>query len=356
MASAWVHRRATKKTGVRYRVEFRLGGRESGIRYAGTFATKKEAVQRRGWVLGELAAMRVPDVRLAAPVPVETLTAIAERWRTSRISVAKGTRTTHSTNLDRILPVLGERTPSAITKADVADLVVKLHDDGEGLARESIRKTISTLAMVLDHAEVAPNPARGVELPELVTEEVKPPIASHVEAVLGSLPRLYRLPLLLLDATGMRIGELESLTWGDVDEPAGRWRVSAARTKTRRARWVDVPDALLTAVADRVPREDRLLEERVFSDVTADRLRTAIARACKATATPLFSPHDLRHRRASLWHLDHMPAAQAAAWLGHSSHEHLRTYAHVVLDRRELDYGELLGRDRVVLARVLASS
>jgi integrase len=27
----------------------------------------------------------------------------------------------------------------------------------------------------------------------------------------------------VLDATGMRIGELEALTWGDVDEPRQRW-------------------------------------------------------------------------------------------------------------------------------------
>jgi len=60
----------------------------------------------------------------------------------------------------------------------------------------------------------------------------------HVTAVYGALPRSYALALLVLDATGMRVGELEHLRWGDVDEPAGRWRVSRARTKTKQARWV----------------------------------------------------------------------------------------------------------------------
>lgn len=51
----------------------------------------------------------------------------------------------------------------------------------------------------------------------------------------------------------------------------------------------------------------------------------------------MFSPHDLRHRRATLWHLSGVPAVQAAAWLGHSPTEHLRTYAHATLiDRREI--------------------
>ena len=64
------------------------------------------------------------------------------------------------------------------------------------------------------------------------------------------------------------------------------------------------------------------------SSPDADRFRTALNGACRATGVPTFSPHDLRHRGASLWHLQGVPLAEAAAWLGHSSLEHLRTYAH----------------------------
>jgi integrase len=64
---------------------------------------------------------------------------------------------------------------------------------------------------------------------------------------------------------------------------------------------------------------------------------------------PVFSPHDLRHRRATLWHLQGVPIADAAAWLGHSPAEHLATYAHATLvDRNELSYPDLLGCDRAV--------
>lgn len=86
----------------------------------------------------------------------------------------------------------------------------------------------------------------------------------------------------------------------------------------------------------------------MFAGFGADRFRTAITRACKTTGTPHFHPHDLRHRRATLWHLSGVPAAQAAGWLGHSAQEHLRTYAHVMIDRTELDYPEMLERARLV--------
>jgi len=147
----------------------------------------------------------------------------------------------------------------------------------------------------------------------------------------------------VLDATGMRVGELEQVTWGDVDELAVRWRVTAASSKTRRARWVPVHATVFDAVRDLVPREDRNLDAQVFESFGADKFRTALTRACKATGVPAFSPHDLRHRRATLWHLSGVPAAEAASWLGHSAQEHLKTYAHATLvDRSELDYDRMV--------------
>jgi integrase len=91
-----------------------------------------------------------------------------------------------------------------------------------------------------------------------------------------------------------------------------------------------------------VPREDRDLAGQVFDGFGADRMSTSIAKACKAAAVPAFSPHDLRHRRATPWHLGGVPPVQAAAWLGHSPTEHLKTYAHVTLvDRSEIDHARL---------------
>ena len=128
----------------------------------------------------------------------------------------------------------------------------------------------------------------AVKLPRDERAEVRPPTAVHVEAVWRLLPNAYRLPLLVLDATGMRVGELEALTWGDLDELAGRWRVSQAVAKTRRARWVPVPEQVFEAVAALVPREDRELDRQVFAGFGADRLRTAITRRAKRAGVPAF--------------------------------------------------------------------
>jgi integrase len=345
MASVWTITRATAAGEKRYRVRYRLGGRESRDRYGGSFRTQREALERKRWIAGELAAMRVPDLTklLAEPPKAPTLTVAAERWRASRVDVAEGTAVLHRVALDRVLPVLGKWCVDEITPADIADLVAKLTADG--YKRETIRKSITALAQVLDFGGISPNPARDrvqVRLPREERSEIEPPTAAHVEAVIRLLAPAYRLPVLVLDATGMRVGELERLRWGDIDEAKERWRVSRSVEKTRRGRWVPVPDDLFAAVLALRPREDRDPQARVFPDVTADRLRVAIGRACKVAGVPAFSPHDLRHRRISLWHRHGVSWAQIGQWVGQRSLSVTAdTYTHVLSDDRELDRADV---------------
>lgn len=344
MPSCWIERRPTSKGERRYRVRFRVGGRESVPRLAGSFTTMRQAQVRRAWVLGELAAMRVPDLAAPGTSKLETLRTVCERWRTSRVDVADGTAATYDVNLGRIIPRLGERAAAQLRPDDVAGLVAELVD--QGLARESIRKTLTTLAQALDFAGIEPNPVRDrtVKLPREERAEVAPPSAAHVLAVHAILPISYRLPLLVLDATGMRVGELEQLTWGDVDEQRGRWRVSRTVAKTGRARWVLVPPELFVLVLELCPRDDRAPARRVFEGVTADRLRTAIARACTASGVPSFSPHDLRHRRISLEHLRGVPWARIGELVGQRNLAvTANTYTHVLTEETELDYSRLSG-------------
>jgi integrase len=68
-----------------------------------------------------------------------------------------------------------------------------------------------------------------------------------------------------------------------------------------------------------------------------------MAKACKAAAVPLFSPHDLRHRRISLMHLRGVPWARIGEFVGQRSLSvTANTYSHVLTDERELDYSALV--------------
>lgn len=143
MASAWVETRKTGTGAVRYRVRYRVGGAESPVRYAGLFNTKREAKARQAWVLGQLAAMRVPDMDLLAdesraPIFREA----AERWLASRIDVAESTKGNHRSAVAAIVLLLGSRRVDSIEAADVAELVASLC---ETRRRETVRKMLLVL-------------------------------------------------------------------------------------------------------------------------------------------------------------------------------------------------------------------
>jgi integrase len=69
----------------------------------------------------------------------------------------------------------------------------------------------------------------------------------------------------------------------------------------RLLRWVVADELGRGRVREqREPLEDRDTKSRLFPDSNSAAFRRALARGCKAVGVPLFSPHDLRHRRISL--------------------------------------------------------
>jgi integrase len=305
-----------------------------------------EAKLRAKWISGELAAMRVPDLSLLGePVLALTFVEASTAWQASRVDVAENTRLQHRTALRKALPIIGTQRVDAITSSHIADLVGQLHE--EGAKRESIRKVVTAIAMVLDHAGVSPNPARekdNVRLPREEPEEIIPPTASDLAAVFHLLPSKHRVASLFLDWSGARVAAIDHVLVGDYDESRRRVRLRAATTKTRKALWIDLHPALADALEARLgPREDRRLDDRLFRESGADALRTAIAKACRALGVALFSPHDLRHRRISLLHLRGVPWARIGEQVGQRNLSvTANTYTHVLADEAELDYEALL--------------
>ena len=150
----------------------------------------------------------------------------------------------------------------------------------------------------------------------------------------------YRLPLLWLDWSGARVASIDLLAVGDYDERDRRVRLRTSTTKTRAALWVELCDPLADVLeASLPPREDRDSAAPLFPGASSDRLRTAIARACRASAIPVFSPHDLRHRRISLLHHQGRSWAEIGQLIGQRKLSITAdTYTHVLSDGAEVKY------------------
>lgn len=107
----------------------------------------------------------------------------------------------------------------------------------------------------------------------------------------------------------------------------------------RRALWIELPDVLATAI-ERTLGDD--LDAPIFEG-NANAIRTAIARACREVGVPLFSPHDLRHRRISLLHHQGRSWAEIGQLIGQRKLSVTAdVYTHVFSDGRELDYAAVL--------------
>jgi integrase len=330
MASVSIMRR-DHASGASYRVRYRRGGRAWPLVAAGSFSTLREARIRRDVIAGELAAGRDPADALSQPqASRRTFREWAKAYKTSRIDIGEQTLRNMDSHIKRLLPTFGDRDPETISVSDVQEWIGANAD----LSPSSLRPYIATLRLLLDHAGVEPNPARDkrVKLPRISVAEIEPPTAEQVEAIIANVKPRWRLPLRTLEQTGMRIGELSSLQWKDVDVAGSRFRIRSGKTVAAR-RWVAVPAWLTVEIQATCLPDDRTPERRVFQGLTGDSLGNAMERACKAAGIPHFSPHDLRHRYASLKLREGVPVTDLAAQLGHSKKSMtLDTYSHVLID------------------------
>ncbi len=156
-----------------------------------------------------------------------------------------------------------------------------------GKSRETIRKTVTVLAMILDFENVTPNPARDRVARKATPRESARDCAAHRRACRGRTRLLARARTSSrcssLDATRDASRRAVALTWADVDEPRSRLRVSRAVAKTRSARFVACRRRYSRSYSCFALATTVCRERRVFQGVTADRLRTAIWRACAAS-------------------------------------------------------------------------
>jgi integrase len=341
VASVWHITRRTRDGAKRYVVRFYVS-REPGsrIHHGGSFRLLREAEARERWIGGEIAAGRFPDVRRAMREEEArsglTVKAAADRWLASRVDWRPNTRRSAEGSVQRLAPLFARGVHELAVddlQAFIASLVA------EGLAPGSIGKIKGRLAEVLDHAGVDPNPARDrrLKVPRDERAIPAPPPARHFATILAHTAERLRLPLRVLEATGMRAEELRSLAWGDVDVADQRWRIVSGKTRASR-RWVQVPADLFGEVLDLVAPEDRTAERRVFQGLKESSLRNAMADACREAGIPLYSPHDLRHRRLSIWHREGVPLREIASRAGHTRTSlTLDTYTHVLLDEGALE-------------------
>jgi integrase len=295
----------------------------------------REAKARRDLLAGELAAGRNPALLLAslAAAPIATIT-VAEwrdRFLASRIDLDTNTIRSYRTSLAKACERFGDTDPAAMGWQDVAEWIGGL---SQTYKPGTVRLYKTHFAALLDYIALDPNPAKDgrVKVPKRVSQEPNPPTAEHFLAILDAIPRTTRRILFIVMEQGaLRLGEAVGLRWGDVDRAGLRLRLPKSQTKRDQARWVYLPEWLMDALEELCPFEDRTPERRVFQGVTEASAYQTMIRACQTAGVPHYHPHDLRHRRITVWHQSGVVARELAERAGHSRASiTLDVYSHVM--------------------------
>jgi integrase len=322
----------------------------------------------------------------------ETLTAYAERWLAHRdpARVQSGrTRLAPSTYaeyrralLSHVLPRLGSRTLASLRTDDIDALIADLEADGKaaGTVRNIVTPLRKMLADAVRQGKLHANPAARADLPpaqDFSGNEIPP---EHAEAIrtalidLAPLDPLRNEPDLLsvcfFDValgTGLRLGELRALRWGDVDRELRIIHIERAysRRKLKRPKtdagirsvplFASVDNALRHLSARAVERGRYAPDELVFATIHGTPLHEsnfnrrvwhpALERAGLADAGYRF--HDLRHTCVSRLVAAGADVKLVQAVAGHSNPLiTLKRYAHL----RDARVGE--AADRFDPARV----
>jgi len=268
--------------------------------------------------------------------------------------MSRHTLTAYRSDLEQFAAYLIERTErdeppgaEAIDTLDVRGFVARM--TRSGLAKSSVARKLSTvrsfLKFIVREGVIHVSPAVGIptpKTPKLLPQDLTvDEVFNLLERIDDELPASLRdrAILELLYATGLRVGELVSLSLEDLDLVGGMVRVVGkgdkqrvvpfgSKATTALGRWLEVSDRL----------RRRHQSDAVFLNLRGGRLtdrsvrRILDRRLREAAINARVSPHALRHSFAT-----HMLGAGAdlraiQELLGHVSLSTTQRYTHVSTD------------------------
>lgn len=324
------------RDGLRYRVRYRLGGKQSSETFrkrgdAVTFA----ALLDGGGVTAALGWLHARDDSESTLTfgpwfthYLDQLTGVTERTRADY-------RSTHR----RYLAHLDDTPLPLITRKHVTDLVNGM--DRAGRAPKTIKQTVHLLStclqLAIDEGHITANPCRRVRLPQARIGGTEARFLTHEEvaALIAATPAHYQPLVMFLFGTGLRWSEATALQTRHIDLAAGTVRVEQAwkrvpgegfaigTPKTARSRrTVNAATMALAAVAPLLGKPGDL----VFTTPKGTPVRHAWFHrsvwkpSCeRAGLVPPPRLHDARHTHASWLISDGMQLEAVQDQLGHES-------------------------------------
>lgn len=356
-------RRTGSKPVVRYQLTVDTGivdGKRKQVRRR--YRTEKEARTALAEIQGQVAS--------GTYVQPSTLTveqACAD-WLRSRHKIRPTTAAGYEYILQPVRSELGALAVQGLTRRHIDDLIVKLRH-GElvrpgGRARKKwsarscnymLGALSQVLAQLVAEGRLTRNAASLVDRVPGKAKKFETFTPDQVRTVLRGIADDRNRHAWHLALARLRRGEIAGQRWADIDLEKRTLRIGATRVdvggraldqepKTANAgRVLPIPDALLTELTAAKNRQaaEKLALGEAYTDqgfvvcneagepYHPSTLSTLWQAAIRNLDVPQIRLHDARHTCATLMHLQGVPIALVAAWLGHADVSFtLRTYVH----------------------------
>jgi integrase len=307
------------------------------------------------------AQLAAGALKLIPDEATPTLADYFQKWIESQHHLKYSTVKSYKQLFEKNLSTLAPLPMDTITRGQLKDLLNEKHK--AGLARNTVRNITRLISNVLNHAVedglIAANPTprlktiRGKKQKEEINPLTREEARLFLETIEKNFPWYYPFFLCAL-RTGMRLGELLALEWGDLDFHKGFIEVRRSysltgkrttSTKTGKIRRVDMSPQLslilrtLQAERRRLALERRqgampdiVFIRREWQRINSFNLRDRVFhRALSKAGLRRIRMHDLRHTFASLLIQNNESLVYVKDQLGHSS---IRTtvdiYGHLV--------------------------
>jgi integrase len=359
----WIRTRTAGDGSPRYDVQFRVGRTIKSK----TFTKRRAADRFLTAAVDRVQTGTYFDVK--APV---TFREYAETWQHGLGHLKPNTRRNYGYDLRRhLIPAFADLPLGEIGPEEVNAYLARKAD---ALRPKSLRNHLSLLVKMLDDAVEARRLAvnrlhrsRAIRRPRAIREddEIAIEILTHTEvnAVLDALPPAWYPFFLCATCTGLRLGELLGLQWGDFDEAGGRLWVRRQclqgqfylpKTKQSR-RAVDIGDQLLAVLRGArdtrfgttpAPSDALIFPSRTGGPLFAPNLRSRVWKPALAKAgVRSVRFHSLRHFYASALIAQGENIKYISSQLGHASVQiTVDRYGHLFPDARRVAAGRFEAR------------
>lgn len=297
-----------------------------------------------------------------------TVREVCECYAAGRHKLRATSKAKLTYDLQPLLERHGDKPVQRLTKAHIDELVADLRRGGTTTAKGrtrrpwgaiAVNKFIQTVAMVLADAQrqglVARNVAEHVDPVAVGHHSVDTYTEGEVATFLASIAGARLAHAWELALCGLRRGELAGLRWADIDldakslsvvnnrVDAGGHAVENDPKSANSRRTLPLPDRLVGVLKAAKARQaaERLAlgsayrsGEYVVSNEIGDPYHPQVLSrywrdAVKAAGLRHINLHAARHTAATAMHLDGVPVAVIAAWIGHKDASlTMRLYAH----------------------------